>query len=204
MTMRRTPFERIRYPWTDDTVSPTDIQAMASDIDATLVRTARVGAEFSKMGSVVAKRAAAQSITKATLTAVSFDSAPLNNGANSPLSNGVWWKASAPTRLTAPQPCLVLASGAAGINYGAAVGTSAVLQVSIRMTGANQQGNKFSPISTVAGQQWTSCLSMWKMATGDYLELMVYWVATGAGPYNTDTVIPPQLSLTMVGLTSVP
>jgi hypothetical protein len=204
MTMRKTPFERIRYPWTDDVVNPVDIQSMASDIDSTLVQTARMGSEFSQAGSVVAKRAAAQSITKATLTAVTFDSAPLNNGANSPLSNGVWWKAAAPTRLTAPVGCIVLASGAAGINYGAAVGTSAVLQVSVRMTGVNQQGNKYSPTAAVAGQQWTSGLGLWKMAAGDYLELMIFWIATGAGPYNTDTVIPPQLSVTMVGLTSVP
>jgi hypothetical protein len=67
-----------------------------------------------------------------------------------------------------------------------------------------QQGSKFSPISTTAGQVWASGLSMWKLSAGDYLELKVYWTGTPAGPFNTDTAVPPQLTLMMVGLQSVP
>lgn len=205
MTMRQTPYERIRYPWASDAVAVGDAQSMAQDIDQALVTTARLSSDFSKFASVTVKRAAAQSITKATVTAISFDTVTSNNGANSPLSNGAWFAAGTPTRLTAPVPCLVLASGTVGMNFGSALGTSGALQVHARLNGGtNVQGTKWAPISTATGQQWASALTMWKLAAADYLELMVFWTGTPAGPFNTDTVIPPIFSLMMVGLQSVP
>lgn len=208
MTMRRTPYARLRYPWTTDTVSAADVQSMAQDIDQALVTTAKMSTDFSRFASVSAKRAAAQSITKATLTAISFDTVPLNNGANSPLANGAWWAAGNPTRLTAPVPCIVLASAMGGINIGSALGTNGIIQVTVARNGAvtqpDVQGSKWNPISSVTGQQWASALTMWKLAAGDYLEMKMYWTGTPAGPFNTDTVIPPIMSLMMIGLQSVP
>lgn len=207
MTMRKTPYARLRYPWTTDVVSAADVQSMAQDIDQALVTTAKMSTDFSRFASVSAKRAAAQSITKNTLTAITFDTVPLNNGANSPLANGAWWSSGSPTRLTAPVPCLVLASGSGGINIGSALGTSGVIQVTVALNGTSVtpgvQGSKWNPISTVTGQQWASALTMWKLAAGDYLELKMYWTGTPAGPFNTDTVIPPILSLMMIGLQTV-
>jgi len=153
----------------------------------------------------VVRRNAAQSITKGTLTAISFDTVTLNNGSDSPLSNANWWVAGSPTRVTAPVACAVLVSGFGGINLGSALGTAGCFEVAVGLNGATtwQQGNKFSPISTAAGQQWTSTLSMWKLNAGDFLELKLFWTGTPAGPFNTDTVIPPQLSLHMVALSQV-
>lgn len=205
MAMRRTPYAQIRYPWTTDVVAAGDVQAMASDIDQTLITTAKMSTDFSRFASVVAQRTAVQSITKATLTAITFDTVLLNNGANSPLANANWFTISAPTRLTAPVPCLVLASATAGINTGSALGVNGAVQASARLNGgAIQQGSKWNPISTATGQQWASALTFWKLAAGDYLELMIFWTGTPAGPINTDTIGDPTLSLMMVGLQSVP
>lgn len=205
MVMRKTPFERIRYPWASDVVSAADVQSMAQDIDQALVTTAKMASDFSRFASVVVQRAAAQSITKATSTAISFDTVTLNNGANSPLANGVWWAAGSPTRLTAPVACVVLASPSGGINFGSALGANGALQVTCQLNaGANAQGTKFNPTSAVTGQQWTSALTMWKLSAGDFLEMKMFWTGTPAGPFNTDTVIPPMLSLVMIALPSVP
>jgi len=203
--LRRTPYQKIRYPWTSDVVAVPDLQSMANDIDQAIVNTQKLSSDFSLMGSVVAKRNAALSLTKGALTAVSFDSITLNNGSDSPLANGNWWAAGNPTRLTAPVPCVVLASGFGGVNLGSALGVNGVIQVTIGLNGGGAwvQGNKFSPISTVAGQVWTSALSVWPLNAGDYLELKLYWTGTPAGPFNTDTVVPPQLSLSMLALKSV-
>lgn len=202
--LRRTPYERIRYPWSPDVVAVGDVQSMINDIDQALVTTQKLSTDYSLMGSVIAKRNAALSLTKATLTTVSFDSVTLNNGSDSPLANGNWWAAGNPTRLTAPVPCVVLASGFGGVNLGSALGTSGVIQVTVGLNGgSNVQGSKFSPISTVTGQVWGSALTMWSLNTGDYIELKLYWTGTPAGPFNTDTVIPPQLSLSMLALKSV-
>jgi hypothetical protein len=207
MTMRKTPYLRLRYPWASDVVAAADVQSMAQDIDQALVNTATLAANFSRMSSVVVSRAAVQSITKATLTAISFDTVIANNGANSPLANGSWYAAGTPTRLTAPSACVVLASGFCGINLGSALGTAGCIQLEITLNGAvaapNVQGTKWGPTSAVTGQQWASALSMWKLAAGDFLELKVYWTGTPAGPFNTDNVDPPMLSLMMVGLPSV-
>jgi hypothetical protein len=204
--MRKTPYERIRYPWTSDTVSVADVQSMASDIDQAMVTTAKMASDFSRFASVVVRRNAAQSLTKNTLTAITFDTVTLNNGSDSPLSNANWWAAGAPTRVTAPVACAVLVSGFGGVNFGSALGVNGILQTVVGLNGATtwQQGSKFSPISTVAGQAWASGLSMWKLAAGDFLELKMLWNGTPAGPFNTDTVVPPQLSLMMVALSQVP
>lgn len=203
--MRKTAYARLRYPWTSDVASSADVQSMAQDIDQALVTTAKMASDFSRLASVVVQRVAAQSITKATLTAISFDTVTENNGANSPLANGAWWAAGSPTRLTAPTACVVLACASGGINFGSALGANGALQVVFTLNaGANQQGTKFDPISTVTGQQWTSAMSMWKLAAGDFLEMKMLWTGTPAGPFSTDTVSPPVLSLMMVGLPSVP
>lgn len=208
MTMRKTPFERLRYPWTDDVVSAGDVQSMAQDFDQALVSTANMAANFSRFSSVAVQRAAAQSITKGTLTAITFDTVPLNNGAGSPLANGSWYSASAPTRLTAPAACIVLACGFGGINLGSALGANGAIEVVVALNGATAapgvQGSKWGPTSAVTGQQWTSAITMWKLAAADFLELKMYWTGTPAGPFNTDTVIPPSLSLMMVALPTVP
>jgi len=207
MAMRKTPNLRLRYPWTDDVVNAADVQSMAADIDQGLVSTATLGTNFSKFASVAVSRNAVQSITKGSLTAISFDTVVLNNGANSPLSNGAWFSAGAPTRLTAPVPCVVLAAGFGGINIGSALGTSGVVQATVAINGATGgtgvQGEKWAPVSTVTGQQWASVLSMWKLVAGDFLELKMFWTGTPAGPFNTDNVIPPSLSLMMVALPTV-
>lgn len=207
MTMRKTPNMRIRYPWASDVASAADVQAMASDIDQALEQTATLGANFSRFASVVASRAAVQSIPKGALTAITFDTVPLNNGANSPLANGSWWNPANPTRLTAPTACVVLAAGFGGINFGAALTSTNCLQVTIALNGASfrpgVQGGKYSLTSTSSGQQWYSALSMWKLNAGDYLELKMYWTGSPAGPYNTDNVQPPTLAVAMVGLPTV-
>jgi hypothetical protein len=206
--MRKTPYLRLRYPWTDDVVSAADVQSMAQDIDQALVSTANMAANFSRFASVAVQRSAAQSVAKGTLTAISFDTVALNNGANSPIANGAWFSSGAPTRLTAPTACVVLACGYGGINLGSALGTSGAVQVTVALNGATGspgiQGTKWGPISTVTGQQWASAITMWKLVAGDFLELKMYWTGTPAGPFNTDTVIPPSLSLMMVALPTVP
>lgn len=208
MVMRKTPNLRLRYPWASDVVNAADVQAMAGDIDQALVQTATLASTYSQFSSAIVRRNAALSVVKATLTTVTFDSVVLNNGANSPLTNGAWYNAASPTRLTAPVSCVVLASAQAGMNFSTALGTSGALQVTVTLNGASVapgvQGSKWAPISSATGQQWTSALTMWKLAAGDYLELKLYWTGTPAGPFNTDTVIPPSLSLMMVALPSVP
>jgi len=203
--LRRTPYEKLRYPWASDVVSVPDVQSMANDIDQAIVTTQKFSSDFSKFGSVVAKRNAAQSLTKATLTTISFDSITLNNGSDSPLANGNWWAAGSPTRLTAPVACVVLVSAFGGVNLGSALGTAGCVEVAVGLNGSTawQQGNKHSPISTVTGQVWTSAVSLWPLNAGDFLELKMFWTGTPAGPFNTDTVVPPQLSLSMVALKSV-
>jgi hypothetical protein len=207
MTMRKTPYLRLRYPWTDDVVSAADVQSMAQDVDSALVKTATLAANFSKFASVAVSRAAVQSLTKSALTAITFDTVALNNGANSPLANGAWWNAGSPTRLTAPSACVVLACGMGGINFGSALGASGAFQVTVALNGATGgtgvQGGKYGPVSTVTGQQWSSMISMWKLAAGDFLELKMFWTGTPAGPFNTDNAIPPTLSLMMVALPTV-
>ncbi len=206
--MRKTPYLRLRYPWTDDVVSAADMDSMASDIDQALVSTAGLAANFSRFSSVAVQRAAVQSIVKNTLTAITFDTVVLNNGVDSPLANGSWYNVANPTRLTAPAPCVVLASGFGGINIGSALGTSGAIQVTIALNGAtgapNVQGSKWGPTSAVTGQQWASAISMWKLVAGDFLELKMFWAGTPAGPFNTDNVFPPTLSLMMVALPTVP
>lgn len=208
MAMRKTPYLRLRYPWTDDVVSAADVDSMAQDIDQALVSTAVLAANFSRFASVAVSRAAAQSLTKGTLTAITFDTVPLNNGANSPLANGAWFNAGAPTRLTAPTACVVLACGSGGINNGTSLGANGAVQATVALNGATGgtgvQGSKWGPVSGDTGQQWASGLSMWKLAAGDFLELKMFWTGTPAGPFNTETNIPPRLSLMMVALPTVP
>lgn len=208
MTMRKTPYERIRYPWASDVVSAADVQSMGADIDQALVQTANLGAAFSKMSCAVAKRTAAQSISASTVTAISFDATPpLDNGSDSPFANANWFNSSVPTRLTAPVPCVVLALGNVGINFTAAVGSVNALQCMITINGSNSvpnvQGSKYSAPSTQSGQQYASATSMWNLAKGDYLELKTFWRGTPAGPLLTDTVNPPVLSIIMVALPTV-
>lgn len=208
MTMRKTPYTRIRYPWASDVVSAADVQSMASDIDQALVQTQALASSFSKMASVVVKRSAAQSITLNTLTTVTFDTLVMDNGTDSPVSNGAWYNAASPTRLTAPVPSVVLVTGAAGINFTSAAGSGNCVQVTVALNGAtgspNVQGSKWSALSTATGSQFATALTMWKLAAGDFLELKVFWKGTPAGPLNTDTSFPPTLALMMVALPSVP
>jgi hypothetical protein len=208
MTMRKTPFLRIRYPWASDVVNAADVQTMAQDIDAALVQTATLAGNFSRFSSVVVQRAAAQSITKATLTAVSFDTVVLDNGTDSPLANGAWFAAANPTRLTAPTACVVLASGIGNINSGSVLGSPAAVQTSVTLNGASSgtgmQGSKWGPVSTDSGYQAATAITMWKLSAGDFLELKLFWTGTPAGPINTDTFNPPTLSLMMVALPTVP
>lgn len=208
MTMRKTPYQRIRYPWASDTVSAADVQSMGADVDQALVQTLNMAGNFSKMASVLVQRVAAQSITKSTLTAISFDTVQRDSGANSPFANGAWYNASNPTRLTAPSPCVVLASGFGGINFTAAAGSGNCVQITVALNGATSapgvQGSKWGATSTATGTQANSALTMWKLATGDYLELKMYWTGTPAGPLNTDTSFPATLALLMVALPSVP
>lgn len=207
MVMRKTPYMRLRYPWTDDVVAAADVQSMANDIDAALVQTATLGSTFSKFASVAVGRNALQSIPKATLTAISFDTVALNNGANSPLANGAWFNPAAPTRLTAISPCVVLATAFCGLNV-TALGTSSCLEVTVTRNGGvgspDIQGTKWNPISTFAGQTWACAATMWKLAAAEFLEMKVFWTGTPAGPFVTDTGIPPSLSLTMIALPTVP
>lgn len=207
--MRRTPFLRLRYPWASDVVSAADIDSMAQDIDSALVQTATLASEFSRLSSVVVQRTAVQSITKATLTTITFDTVVLDNGTDSPLANGAWYNAAVPTRLTAPSPCVVLASALASINAGTALGTSGAVQTTVTLngasSGANLQGTKWAPGSTDTGYQGASALTMWKLNTGDFLELKLFWTGTPAGPFNTGGApTPPTLSLMMVALPTVP
>lgn len=209
MTMRRTPYERIRYPFASDVVSAGDVASTASDIDQALVTTTKMANDYSKFASVIAKRTAAQSIAKGVLTAITFDlTPPWNNGANSPLSNGAWFSGSNPTRLTAPVPCVVAAIAQVGLNISGALGVNGVLQCTVALNGAtgqpNVQGSKYSPVPVLTGQQWVNALTLWRLAAGDFLELKFFWTGTPAGPMNTDTFISPQLSLVMLGLLSVP
>ena len=205
MVMRKTPYERIRYPWASDVVSAADVQSMANDVDQALVTTASLASDFSRFASVTAYRAAVQSIAKASLTTITFDTVPLNNGANSPLANSPWWSNANPTRLTAPVACMVIASAIGGINAGSALGANGCVQVTVGLNGTTawQQGSKLNPISSVAGQHWASALTGWKLNAGDYLELKMFWTGTPAGPFNTDNVVPPMLSLMMMSLPSV-
>lgn len=208
MTMRRTPFQRLRYPWASDTVNVGDVQSMANDIDQALVQTASLGSMFSKMSSVIVQRTAAQSIAKTTNTAISFDTLVLDNGTDSPTTNGAWFNATVPTRLTAPMACVVLASGMFSLQLTSAFGTSGCLQAAIALngvsSGANLQGAKWGPISTDTGYQAVSALSMWKLNAGDYLELKAFWTGTPAGPLSTSANFDvPTLSVAVVALPTV-
>jgi hypothetical protein len=209
MTMRSTPYLRLRYPWASDTVNAADVQSMAQDVDQALVRTSSLSADFSRFSSVaVQRKLTVQSIPKGVLTAITFDTVVVDNGLDSPLINGAWFNNAAPTRLTAPSPCVVLATGSGAINLGSALGTSGCVQVTIGINGGtgspNVQGTKWAPLSTAVNQQWASAVSMWKLGTGDWLELRMFWTGTPAGPFNTDNLVsPPTLSLMMVALPSV-
>jgi hypothetical protein len=207
MAVRRTPFQRIRYPWTADTVSVSDIQSMASDIDQSLVQTAALANNFVRFSSVIVRRTATQSIAKGSLTAISFDTVVADNGTDSPLANGPWYAAANPTRLTAPAPCVVLAVATAGVNQVASWGSSAALQATIALNGASGvpgvQGSKYNPPSTMSGQTPAAVTSMWRLVAGDYLELKLFWTGAPAGPINTDATFWPQLSLMVVALPSV-
>lgn len=208
MTMRKTPYLGIHYPWTDDVVAAADVDRMSQDIDQALVSTASLSTSFSRFSSVIVQRAAAQSIVKGTLTAISFDTVALDNGTDSPLANGAWFNNANPTRLTAPVACVVLALGFGGINIGSALGVNGSIQSMVTLNGATVapgvQGTKWAPTSAVTGQQWASATTMWKLAVGDFLELKMMWKGSPAGPFNTDTVVPPMLSLMMVALPTVP
>lgn len=209
MTMRKTPFMRLRYPWASDAVNAADVQTMAADIDQALVQTSSLASNFSRMSSVTVQRQAAQSITKNTLTAISFDTLILDNGTDSPFANGAWYNAAAPTRLTAPVPCVVLASAVASMNITTALGSSSCVQASVTLnganTGVNMQGSKWGPLSTDTGYMAATATTMWRMNAGDYLELKTFWIGTPAGPFNTATGGDyPTLSLMMVALLSVP
>lgn len=204
MTMRKTPYQRIRYPFTSDVVNVADVQAMAGDIDSGLVGTAKMAGEFSKFASFTGTRLAAQSITKATLTAISLDTIRVNNGVNSPLANGTWWVAGSPTRLTAPVGCIVLVSATAGYSIGSAFGANGAIQTTVTLNGGTSQGTKFNPLTAYTGQDWASCLTMWKLNAGDFLEMKTFWTGTPAGPLNTDTGSPPIISLAMVALQQTP
>lgn len=209
MTMRKTPFARLRYPFTSDVVNAADVQSMASDIDQALEQTATLAANFSRFSSVVVQRKnTVQSLTKATLTAISMDTVVADNGTGSPLANGAWFAAGSPTRLTAPTACVVLAAASGGVNFTSVPGTAGCLQLTVALNGASSapgvQGTKYSPYSSITGQIWASALTMWKLNAGDFLEFKMFWTGTPAGPLNTDTVIPPTLSLMMVGLPAVP
>lgn len=207
MTMRKTPNLRLRYPWTSDVVSAADVQSMAQDVDQALVSTATLAANFSRFSSVTVVRNAVQSIAKGALPAIVFDTVAANNGVNSPLANGSWYNAANPSRLTAPSPCVVLACGSGGISLGSALGVNGVIEVVVALNGAvgapNVQGTKWAPLSAATGQQWASAITMWKLAAGDFLELKMFWTGTPAGPFNTDNVFPPTLSLMMVALPTV-
>jgi hypothetical protein len=172
MVMRKTPYERIRYPWTSDVVTAADVQAMASDIDQGLVETAALGFDFSHLSSVSVSRAAAQSITKATLTAPSacVVLASAVGGINATTALGT--------------------SGA----------IQTTITLNGVTTGNNMQGAKFGPLSTDTGTLMPSALAMWSLAAGDYLELKTYWTGTPAGPFSTSTFSPPTMSLMMVGV----
>jgi hypothetical protein len=208
MVMRHTPFQRIRYPWTSDVVNAADVQAMGADIDQALVQTATLASNFTRLSSVFVKRAAAQSITKATLTTITWDTVVFDNGTDSPLANGAWYNAATPTRLTAPVSCVVLAAASAGVNQGAAWGSPAALQVTVALNGATGnpgvQGTKYCPPNTMSGQTPAATLTMWKLAAADYLELKLFWNGAPAGPINTDTTFVPQMALMMIALPSVP
>lgn len=210
MTMRKTPFLRLRYPWASDVVNVADMQAMANDVDSALVQTAAMASGFSQMSSVIVQRAAAQSITKATLTTIVFDTLGLDNGTDSPNANGAWWSSSVnPSRLTAPSACVVLAVGNAALTSGSAMGASAAVQTTVTKNGASSgndmQGSKYGPLSTDSGYQSSPAITMWKLNAGDYLELKVFWTGAIAGPINTNTgSLVPTLSLMMVALPTVP
>lgn len=209
MTSRYTPFQGIHYPFTSDVVNPVDVQTTGADIDQALIRTATLANDFSKFGSVIARRSAAQNITKATLTAITFDNVTNDNGANSPLSNGAWWNAANPTRLTAPVPCVVIAIGYGSLIWSGAAGSPSVFQVTVSLNGASAspgiQGSKYGPASTQSGQMFSSAISMWKLNAADYLELKLFWTGTPAGPLPTETTsFGPRMSLMMVALPSVP
>jgi len=209
MAMRKTPYERLRYPWTSDVVSAADIDAMASDIDQALVQTASLAANYSRFSSAVVQRTTAQAITKATLTAISFNSVVLDNGSDSPLANGSWYNVANPTRLTAPTACVVVATAFGGMNFTSnALGVNGCVQVTVALNGATGgtgvQGTKWAPISTATGQTWASAISMWKLAAGDFLEFKIYWTGTPAGPFNIDTAFAPTFSLMQIALPTVP
>lgn len=210
MAMRKTPFLRLRYPWASDVVSAADVDAMASDVDQALVQTAQLAANFSRFASVAVRRSATQSLTKATLTAISFDTPLADNGANSPLANGKWFDISNPTRLTAPTACIVLAIGQGSFTTGTAMGTNGAYETVIALNGgtagAGVQGSKWAPSPTITGAQVMQAISMWKLAAGDFLELKQYWTGTPAGPITTNGSFSagmPSLSLMMVGLPTV-
>ena len=209
MTMRKTPFMRLRYPWATDVVNVADVQSMASDIDQALINTAGQAADFTRMSSVVVQRVAAQSLTKATLTTITFDTLVLDNGTDSPKANGAWWSSTTnPSRLTAPSPCVVLASAMGAVTSGSAYGASAAVQTTVTKNGASSgndlQGSKYGPLSTDSGFAGTSALTMWKLNAGDYLELKLFWTGAIAGPINTNTgTTVPTLALMMVALPSV-
>jgi hypothetical protein len=204
--LQRTPYEKLRYPSAADTVRVADVQSLANDIDSGLVGTAKLASEYSRFASVTLTRNAAQSITKATLTAISFDTMKINNGANSPLANAPWWAAGSPTRLTAPVPCVAMVAATSGFLFGSALGANGIIQTTVGLNGGTAwvQGSKFNPIAAATGQFYTSGLSMWKLNAGDFLELKVFWSGTPAGPFNTDVGAPPALSLMMVALQQVP
>lgn len=176
-----TPWERIRYPQAGEVISATAEQATATDMDVVLE--SAVPLYQQAVGRTVGIfSAGSPSITKATLTTVSFTS-----------GTAPFWVVGSPTRITPTIPGIYLIQASVGLNY---TSTSNMFRIMIARNG----GTAAPDVQIQTTPQWdtnatiivANMVSMWKFATGDFYELKVFWNGTPAGPQTLDT---PRVSL---------
>lgn len=190
MSARLTPYRQFRYPFTSDTIDAVSIQTLAEDIDQALVDDDKLRTDAFRLSSAQVAQSGTPSITKATITAITWNGTTgPNNGANGAFGTSAWWSSTTnPSRLTAPASCLVYATAAATFDPGASLGANGFFELMITKNGATLQPNiqtaKYQcPIpSPGLGQVPAVIESLWSLVAGDYLEAKVLWSGTPAGP----------------------
>lgn len=203
MTIRVTPYRRLRYPCVDSVVDVNDLAKMVNDIDAALLSDDKARTDALRMPGASVYTFSTTSLTKNINTTLSFDTVNYNNGASGGFGTANWWAASpSPTRMTAPYACLVLAYGYAPLNITSSLGTNGFYTLGIYKNGSvvapNFVTNKIQGPAAGTGLARNSVFGMMALNAGDYLELRALWNGTPAGPMSTD--IPSSFGVQMLGV----
>lgn len=205
MTARLTPYRGLRYPFTSDVVSTADVANLAADIDMAIAADDLLRGNAFRLSGARVLLSSGPSITKNTLTVITWNNSTFNNGANGGFGTSNWWSSSTnPSRLTAPTACLVYATAKANLLMTTNLGTNGYFEIDITKNGStvapNIQQQKFQPNQTGSGtgEIETSIETVWSLAAGDYLETRVIWNGTPAGPFSLEA--GPVMTVQMVAV----